>query len=81
MVIRVYECEEAKGMNMETRNTRIDIMKGIAIYMVVVGHLLDSQGEILRVLITTCHMPVFFCISGILFSNSYHKYGNKERIL
>lgn len=64
----------------DTRDSKIDIVKGIAIYLVVLGHLLNSKDEILNILITACHMPVFFYISGYLFSHSYYKYGSRKFI-
>lgn len=43
----------------------IDILKGIGIILVVIGH--NSSG-VLRNFIYTFHMPLFFIISGFLFS-------------
>lgn len=49
------------------RNPHIDLLKGIAIITVVIGHCwtLDSS---VRNFIYSFHMPLFFCISGYLFS-------------
>ena len=58
----------------ETRNEIVDIAKGIAIYLVVVGHLQFSSYNASTVLIASCHMPVFFFLSGIFFRKSYDKY-------
>jgi fucose 4-O-acetylase-like acetyltransferase len=54
---------------MENRRIEfIDIMKGIGIILVVVGHI--SQLNILNTWIFSFHMPLFFFISGITFSVS-----------
>ena len=41
----------------------IDIIKGIAIILVIMGHVL-SDPSLLRNAIYTFHMPLFFIISG-----------------
>lgn len=49
----------------------IDIAKGIAIILVVVGHFIQSYGkdlDFLLRLIYSFHMPVFFVISGLTFN-------------
>lgn len=64
-----------------TRNEIIDIAKGIAIYLVVLGHLQLTSFNTSILLIASCHMPVFFFLSGIFFLKSYDKYTTKEFIL
>lgn len=57
------------------RLTYIDIARGIAILLVVIGHLnqfyrnnLDISNPKMLSFIYTFHMPLFFIISGMLFS-------------
>lgn len=47
------------------RLTYLDMVKGIGIILVVMGH---SQflNEQVRIVITSFHMPLFFCVSGML---------------
>jgi len=53
---------------MRQRIQWIDITKGIAILMVVVGHTLGPyNGQFLGSLIFAFHMPIFFILSGYLF--------------
>ncbi len=49
------------------RNTSIDFIKGIAIFSVVLAHCWLLDREIFH-FIYSFHMPLFFCISGYLFS-------------
>jgi len=49
------------------RNASIDFIKGIAIFSVVLGHCWLLDKEIFH-FIYSFHMPLFFCISGYLFS-------------
>ena len=49
------------------RNMSIDFIKGIAIFTVVLGHCWLLDKEIFN-FIYAFHMPLFFCISGYLFS-------------
>ena len=46
------------------RQAEFDIAKGIASYLVVLGHLLGQVAKKNIILIGFCHMPVFFWISG-----------------
>lgn len=48
------------------RNSAIDITKGIAILLVVVGHQRDIP-DLLRSTIFSFHMPLFFIISGLYY--------------
>ena len=49
------------------RDKSIDFIKGIAIYLVVLAHCWLISSEIFN-FIYSFHMPLFFCISGYLFS-------------
>lgn len=53
---------------MKERNVTIDIMKGIGIILMVVGH--SGCPSFLRNFIYTFHMPLFFMISGYLITES-----------
>lgn len=50
------------------RNPQIDFLKGIAIITVVIGHCWTTD-RALFCFLYSFHMPLFFCISGYLFSN------------
>lgn len=61
---------------MNSRNEYIDITKGIAIFLVVWGHVLKYTlplGEGLYNLIYAFHMPVFFCISGYFVNKTFQR--------
>lgn len=63
------------------RNKTIDIAKGLAIYLVVLGHLQLQDVNTTIILIAASHMPIFFFISGLFFEKSFQKYTTKEYIL
>lgn len=52
------------------RNESIDILKGILIILVIIGHILHGSldDNILRYYIYSFHMPVFFFLSGYLLN-------------
>ena len=52
-----------------------DIDKGIAIYLVVLGHLSGGNPYI-----TFCHMPIFFFVSGYFACCSIQRYASKDII-
>ncbi len=56
------------------RDKSIDFIKGIAIFLVVLAHCL-SMSDVVFQFIYSFHMPLFFCISGYLFS-AKKKYGD-----
>lgn len=51
------------------RDITIDIMKGIGIFLVVLGHVLEQ--DLTNKFIYSFHMPLFFFISGITLCFSY----------
>lgn len=59
-----------KGKWMKGRIEWIDISKGIGIFLVIIGHTYIDPG--LRGQIYSFHMPLFFFISGYLFSVKKH---------
>lgn len=48
---------------MSNRNYTIDAMKGVGIFLVVLGHLMSPRSP----LIYSFHMPLFFLLGGFLF--------------
>lgn len=55
---------------MSQRNQIIDHAKGIAIILMVIGHCYSRENRILE-LIYGFHMPFFFAVSGILYSEKW----------
>ncbi|MGY3213782.1 acyltransferase family protein [Mucilaginibacter sp. HD30] len=55
-----------------SRNSAIDILKGIGIFFVVFGHV--NRNHTIREYIWDFHMPLFFWISGLLFDSE--RYNN-----
>lgn len=55
-------------MNIDSNNriAWVDIAKGIGIVLVLIGHI--SQNKNLHYFIYSFHMPLFFIISGYLYS-------------
>ncbi|MDR5790074.1 acyltransferase family protein [Caballeronia sp. LP003] len=52
---------------MDLRNRTIDAARGIGIVLVVLGHAIGLPEWLFRV-IYSCHMPLFFFLSGYLFN-------------
>lgn len=68
------------------RNQTIDIIKGIAIYLVVFGHSIQNftvnfYDNVVFQFIYSFHMPLFMLISGYLFAFSFKKKMPKEIII
>lgn len=64
----------------KTRLSDIDKAKGLAIFMVVIGHIVATKSptnnewyEILKFFIYKFHMPFFMYLSGIIFAYTYKK--------
>lgn len=63
---------------MEKRNEKIDFLKGVAIFLVVYGHIIQycikNKGDfflnLVFKIIYSFHMPLFMIISGYLFYNT-----------
>ena len=49
----------------KSRSVLIDVLKGIGIILVVLGHL-DTGGQLSRQIIFSFHMPLFFFLSGVV---------------
>lgn len=72
---------------MDQRNTLLDYLRGIAIFLVVLGHTIQysTRGEgffsnPVFILIYTFHMPLFMLISGYLFFASQAKRSLKQLV-
>ena len=67
----------------KTRIEWIDFAKGVTILLVIVGHTVQQgkNGSVLRALITSFHMPLFFILSGVTFrcSNSIEEFCAKTK--
>ena len=48
---------------MKTRNITIDIMRGITITLMIIGHLIPYASYSFNI-IYSFHMPIFFLLSG-----------------
>lgn len=62
-------------MNNANRIEHIDILRGFAIFLVVLGHVLEKSGQAdstLFYLIYSFHMPLFICISAYVSAYVYH---------
>lgn len=60
-----------------------DIVKGVAIWLVVLGHCIqtfgsDPEHNKLFLLIYAFHMPLFMMVSGKFFISSCHKYNTSQ---
>ena len=56
-----------KRMPKKGHKTYLDMVKGIAIFLVVLGHS-DTIGPTVNTWLSTFHLPAFFIVSGILMS-------------
>ena len=54
------------------RNTSLDIARGVAICLMVVGHCYSGDNPLLTT-IYAFHMPFFFLVSGVLYSEKWGK--------
>ncbi len=85
--------EGTLAANVNKRNSSIDIAKGIAALLVVLGHCIQfGNGEVylqeklyfdnvVFQAIYSVHMPLFALIGGYLFSGSLRKRGGKSELL
>ena len=55
---------------MKERNPNIDTARGIAIFLVIIGHCISEVDNPINRFILSFHMPLFFVISGMLMSNN-----------
>ena len=73
--------EVPRGKKPKARLDYLDIAKGIAILLVVIGHVPDAfDAPLYRVAIYTFHMPLFFIVSGAVTRRHSHfeKYNRKN---
>lgn len=64
----------------EKRLSFLDIAKGISITLVVVGHIVTDESNIIRTWLYSFHLPIFFIISGFLFNLTNNKSVSKQFI-
>lgn len=57
-----------------SRNKQIDVMRGIGIFLVVVGHTYHNSG-----MLYLFHMPLFFMLSGSVLNYTRHNYSIGRR--
>ena len=69
-------------MEQRKRVEYIDVAKGIAIWLVVIGHTISSQykGVMLNRWIYSFHMPLFFILSGYFFKERAFKITLKKAV-
>ena len=60
------------------RDKSIDILKGIGILFVIMGHIQNYIPKNLLIYIYSFHMPLFFYISGFLYKDKYKELSIKE---
>ena len=69
-------------INIEEKSKRLDyfdLSRGIAIILVMLGHIYKNESNIIRIWLYSFHLPIFFIISGSLAQYfSYKKYTIKE---
>lgn len=73
--------EVVSKANQKVRLDYLDIAKGIAIFLVVIGHVPDSfDAPFYRIVLYTFHMPLFFMVSGAVTKRHSHieKYNLKN---
>lgn len=63
------------------RNPVFDEVKGFAIWLVVLGHLVSQVGNKTVICISFFHMPVMIFISGYFFYYSMSKYNNRSDLI
>lgn len=66
------------------RDRSLDIVKGLAIILMVIGHCYSKENVLLQI-IYSFHMPCFFMISGIIYGNKAesktYKFSYKKAIV
>lgn len=73
---------------MQKRLTNFDYIKGIAIFIVVLGHIVPREAPqndmwfmSLKRIIYSFHMPLFMFVSGLLFGYSHKLIISKNKFL
>lgn len=51
----------------------VDILKGIAILLIVYGHIIPGAVPFVTDWVSTFHIPLFFFVSGLLFNSIKYK--------
>lgn len=87
MVDIVEKAGDNRLVRQADRQNYIDVMRGIGILLVMLGHSIATINEPTNKLILSFHMPLFFFISGMLFYNREFKkpgkffYGKFRRLI
>ena len=68
VVERLVRSGKENSMNSKNRDIANDLCKGLAILLMIVGHILPMHNY-LRVWIYTFHMPLFFFLAGMTFKH------------
>lgn len=63
------------------RDKSIDVLKGIGIIFVIMGHIQKYIPKNLLLYIYSFHMPLFFYVSGFLYKEKYEQMNTKEYII
>ena len=61
-------------MDRQERFAFIDILKGIAILLIVYGHIIPGTIPYLSEWFSTLNIPLFFFVSGVLFNENKYRY-------
>ena len=68
--------DEQKKEKKHKRIGSIDVVKGITIFLVIIGHAAgNTEAPFYRVVLYAFHMPLFFFISGMLFNSKGKTFG------
>ena len=71
---------ETKTIFSKFRLHYIDILKGIGIIFVIIGHMSTYFPASLRIYLYSFHMPLFFFISGFVYKKEYEQMSYKKYI-
>lgn len=71
-MIKIVKIEGDYRMDEHKRLNEIDILKGIGIILMIMGHI--EFGKYIDKFIYSYHIPLFFIVSGILYSKSQLKF-------
>lgn len=63
---------------MKSRDDSLDMARGLAVFLVIVGHM-SATPTVLRVWLYTFHLPLFFALSGMFLSKD--RYGSFREFL
>lgn len=73
-MVLTYTQPKSNFEKSKKRMYEIDIARGIAIVLVIIGHSLSDTHNVINQWILSFHMPLFFVISGICFDDNNTKF-------